>query len=187
MIVQKHLKASKTLRLLALCMLCTIFVIGCKKYQDPPPTVTDKLTTPYCNIPTAVNYNWGFPGIATNSVCIYPAQLFVGTYTFYDSVLNANAEFEIFDTTIVTINKLTDSTLSIAGLCPSNTFSAKATKNFRFYLDSTNVFGQVFCTNADTINGSGIKQLFSDTNFKFSYNLINNAVVKEHKGTFVKQ
>jgi hypothetical protein len=182
----KPFKASTTLRFLAVCFLCTIVVFGCKKYADPPPTVTDKLTTPYCNIPAAVNYNWGFPGIVTNTVCIYPSELFEGTYTFYDSVLNANAEFEPFDTSIVTISKVTDSTLTIAGLCPSS-FSAKATKNFRFTLDSTTAFGQVHCNNNDTINGGGIKQLFSDTNFKFTYNLINNAVVKEHKGTFIKQ
>jgi hypothetical protein len=189
MINNKFLKPFTALRLVTFIMLYTIIIIGCVKYKDPTPITTDKLTTPYCNILTAVNYNWGFPGVPNNSICTYPADLFLGTYIFYDSVLNAVAEYVPFDSNIIEISKVSDSTILIKGLCGSNssTFSAKATKNYRFSLDSNTTLGQVFCSNNDTINGFGMKNFYNDSNFKFSYNLINNAIITEHKGTFKKQ
>jgi hypothetical protein len=173
---------------LLLMMVFFAILIGCKPYKDPTPIKTDLLTTPYCNDPKAVNYNWGFPGKPDNSICFFPADLFVGNYKFYDSIYdNTAGVYLAFDSTNVSIAKSTDSTISVTGLCGSSVFTAKATKNARFTLDSTTSLGQLFCSNADTISGGATKWNFNDTFFKFQYDLINNSTKKEHNGIFIKQ
>jgi hypothetical protein len=187
------LKSKKNISstLVAIGFIITIILLiapSCKRYKDPTPITTDKLTQHFCNNPKAVNYNWGFPGIADSTLCFFPADLFIGNYTYYDSLLDdANGIYLPFDTMDVTIAKINDSSIQLIGLCLATPFSAKATKNYRFTIDSTTAFGQVFCSNADTMNGTGIKVQFNDTNFVYNYQLVNNGKTTMHKGWLIKK
>jgi hypothetical protein len=174
--------------LFALTMVLAIVFWGCKKYTDPSPNPINNFTSHYCNNPKAVNYNWGFPGIEDNSICIFPADLFAGNYTYYDSILDVVNQIYIpYDTMDITINKLTDSTMTIVGQCAATQLTARATKNYRFSLDSTSDKGQTYCTINDTISGAGIKQQFNDTIFKYNYTISNNDIIQEHKGYLFKK
>jgi hypothetical protein len=123
-----------------------------------------------------------------NSICIFPADLFAGNYTYYDSILDVVNQIYIpYDTMDITINKLTDSTMTIVGQCAATQLTARATKNYRFSLDSTSDKGQTYCTINDTISGAGIKQQFNDTIFKYNYTISNNDIIQEHKGYLFKK
>jgi hypothetical protein len=173
--------------LLLFCFFA-VFFSSCKPYKDPAPIITNVLTTHYCNNPKAVNYNWGFPGVADDAICFFPADLFVGQYTYYDSILDVGSSLYLpFDTVDITIAKLTDSTIHILGQCVTVPLSAKASKNYRFALDSTTYLGQVFCGGGDTINGAGTKIQFNDTNFVYQYQLIKNGNLLNHKGWMIKK
>jgi hypothetical protein len=180
MINIKHITIASILGLI-------ITFFACKKYKDPVNPPLNNLTSKYCNNPKAINYNWGFPGSPDNSICIYPADLYAGSYIFYDSLLDASGLYLPFDTIAVTITKLNDSSISINGLCGTTNFTATALKNNRFNLDTTAQIGQIYCSGADTINGFATKWLWNDSNFKFTYLLINGVNIKEHKGYFIKQ
>ncbi len=186
----KQLFSSKTSGLLPLAvaiLLATTLFVACKKYKDPtPPKIT--FTSEYCNIPAAVNYNWDFPGNVNNNICIYPADAFAGNYRFFDSVLdNASGAYFFIDSNNFTINKVTDSTLVLLHCNNTKAISARATKNIRFYTDSTSEKGQVFCTSTDTMNGSGRKQNLNDSLISYSYNVWKGAVLEQHKGLLVKK
>jgi hypothetical protein len=171
-----------------LLLLMPFFTQNCAKYKDPAPIKIDTFTSHYCNNNKAVNYNWGFPGIADNSICVFPSDIFKGTYTFYDSLQDANGIFLPTNNYDLNITKITDSTLFIEGLCANGLqLKAHATKNFRFTLDSTVAQGQLFCANIDTINGFAILQNYGDTSFVFSYNLYTPTGQQLHKGTVVKK
>jgi hypothetical protein len=183
-ITERHLPV------ISLCSLITILSVlfwGCKKYQDPPPQNLG-LTNPYCNNPKAVNYNWGFPGVPVDSVCIFPVDELKGIFTYYDSILDASGVYLPFDTTNIIINKITDSTINIDGLCStSQPLSAKVTRNLRFYTDSTNSLGTIFCNPTDTINGRGTKARIGDTIIGFNYNIFNTSGSVIHKGILIRK
>ena len=67
-------------------MLCLSSFLACTKWADTQKPSDPRLTQKYCNDPFAVNYNWGFPGLPDNSTCIFPSDLYVGTYLFHDSI-----------------------------------------------------------------------------------------------------
>jgi hypothetical protein len=165
---------------------CTMALTGCKR-ADPAP-IDLGLTNPYCNNPTAVNYNWGFPGKPDNSICIFPAQIFVGTYLFKDSVLDNLGIYLPFDSSILTITKTNDSLVKINGQCKNSLqLNAKVNKNYRLILDSIQYNGQVFCNNTDTINGYIQKLNPFDSILTYNYNVINATTTIIHKGTLIKQ
>src|ERR1043165_5567011 len=83
------------------------FAFSCKKWQDPAPKEDPRLTRHYCNDPSAVNYNWDFPGKPDNSVCFYPADLFAGTYMFYDTVSASQSDLYLSaDSLVLNISKI---------------------------------------------------------------------------------
>jgi len=65
---------------------CLSSILGCTKWTDTQNASDPRLTQKYCNDPFAVNYNWGFPGIPDNSTCVFPSDVYVGTYVFHDSI-----------------------------------------------------------------------------------------------------
>jgi hypothetical protein len=169
-----------------LCIMCIYAISSCTK-PDPAPQDLG-LTNPYCNVPTAVNYNWGFPGKPDNSTCIYPAQIFAGTYIFKDSILDNLGIYLPYDSSIISIVKIDDTTVKINGQCTSSLqLSAKVNKNYRLILDSVQYNGQVFCNNTDTINGYIQKLNPFDSILTYNYNIINSSTIIIHKGTLIKQ
>jgi hypothetical protein len=135
--------------------------LSCKKYKDSKPVTDPRLNKHYCNDPNAVNFNWDFPGIPDNSVCFYPTDVFQGVYEFHDSVfLKTSGLYIHADTVVITIHKLSNTKFSMLGFCPSGDsliFTAGA--SFTGTADTTvgdtlTNRGQLFCSVADTINGS---------------------------------
>jgi hypothetical protein len=173
---------------LRLSLLSILFLVSCKKYKDPAPFTDDRIKNKYCNDPSAINYNWDFPGIPDNTVCIYPADIFKGNYFYRDSILNLEGGVLKTDSFPITITQLDSTHLTIAGFCGSNSHSAKATRFFSFVLDSLVGYGQVFCNNKDTISGGGSKFSLSDTStIQFDYILQTDTGVVIHQGTATKQ
>jgi hypothetical protein len=149
------------LSILLLALLTTGVVVSCKKWQDPAPTDDSRLTNPYCNDPSAVNYNWGFPGKPDNSVCYYPSDLFAGTYSFKDTSYQAATDLYLSaDSFIIYISKISQTKISIDGMCPSGqklilTAGATYTATVDTTVgDSTTLYpGQYFCSEKDTVVG----------------------------------
>lgn len=144
--------------------------IACEKYKDPAPPDLG-LTRKYCNDPIAANYNDSFPGIPDNSVCIYPTELFEGTWLFRDSVYLPDMTFvraQNYTLTFTAQNQATDTfrnKLTLNGFCSGNTL--KLTAN-RFGLAMTDTLiqytegGQLFCNPTDTISGM-YRVIFEET------------------------
>ena len=172
------------IRILALLLLLTA---ACKKYEDPDPFTDDRIKNKYCNIPSAINYNWDFPGIADNTTCIFPAQIYKGNYLFHDTVVNALGEYISKDSFLVSFLQIDSTRLTISGFCGYNLHYAKATRFFKFTLDSLIGNGQVFCNNKDTIAGGGSKIGIHDTStIQIVYQLQTDTGIVFHKGTAFK-
>jgi hypothetical protein len=172
------------LRILALLLLC---LGACKKYKDPDPFTDSRIKNKYCNIPTAINYNWDFPGIEDNSTCIFPAQIYKGNYLFHDTITTELGEFVSKDSFMVSFLQIDSTRLTVSGFCGLNLHYAKATRFFKFTLDSLIGNGQLFCNNKDTIVGGGSKIGLQDTStIQIVYQLQTDTGVVFHKGTAVK-
>lgn len=135
---------------------------ACKKYKDPDP-VDLGLTRKYCNDPIAANYNVGFPGVPDNSVCVYPTELFEGSWLFKDSVYLPDMTFvraQDYTLTFTARDPAQDSLrnrMFLSGFC-SNGNRLELTAN-RFGLAMTDTLiqytegGQLFCNTTDTVSG----------------------------------
>ncbi|XZF12475.1 hypothetical protein ACTHGU_11840 [Chitinophagaceae bacterium MMS25-I14] len=178
-------------------ILITLVVAGffsCKKYKDTPGIRPPQLDSQkYCNDPTAVNYNWGFPGVPDNSVCFYPTQLFSGTYSFKDSVYTPDERLARIDSFVLQLNALTHSQFSVSGFCTSGgalNFTASryysATVDTTVADSSTGVYGQIFCSIADTVNGTFTKSHTNDSIFTVSLTVISDTGTTTHRGTAYK-
>ncbi len=164
--------------------MCSLLVFGCKKYTDPQPFTDSRINNPYCNVPSALNYNWGFPGIADNSLCIYPSTFFSGTYFYRDTIYDATGNVMGQDSFQVTITAIDTTAVHITGFCGTNIIKAKANRYYKLVYDSTFVVGQHLCSNDDTLIGGGSKKDFLDTmTVKFNYQINNTSGVSFHAGT----
>lgn len=169
-----------------LTLFILLFVAACKPYKDPDPITDPRLTNPYCNDPSAVNYNWDFPGVPDNSVCFYPSDVFAGQYIWRDTVLDNNLLPISFDSTLVTITKTDTTRLAITGKC--NTLNLTATRFLSITIDSVIGNGQQFCRMGDTIVGNGIKSSVADTtSFTINYVIYSDTGNSTHKAYFLKQ
>lgn len=167
--------------------LLLVLMGSCKKYQDPAPFTDPRLTNPYCNDPAALNYNWGFPGVPDNAICIYPSTIFSGNYTYYDSTYNEAGEVTGSDSFLLTITAVDTSKVTIVGFCGTNTLQAKADKYYKLRIDSTFSQGQHLCSTSDTITGSGSKKNISDSTIKLSFQLNESTGITHHAGLAIKQ
>ncbi len=174
--------------------ISTAVLFSCAKWKDPAPQDLG-LTNPYCNDPAAVNYNWGFPGRADNSVCFYPNSLFIGTYMFYDSVYR-DTLFVGADSTIITLSSIdpdpTHSKLNLTGICGLN-IKLTALPGYQATVDtligdtSTITQGQHYCGVHDTLNGIiSRSRLDSPTVLRMSFLVMTDSVIATHNGTAKK-
>jgi len=171
--------------------ISTVVLFSCAKWKDPEPKDLG-LTNPYCNDPAAVNYNWGFPGRADNSVCFYPNSLFVGTYMYYDSVYR-DTLFIGADSTIITLSPRdpdpTHSKLNLAGIC-GLTIWLTALPGYQATVDTlvgdttTMTQGQLYCGAHDTLNGIVSRsRLDSPTLLRMNFIVVTDSVLTTHNGT----
>ncbi len=146
-----------------LSLTCLLgFTVSCKKWVDPAPVADPRINTPYCNDPSAVNYNWGYPGKPDNSVCFYPSDLFAGTYVYKDTTYKTQTDLYLAaDSMNIIISKISSTQITVSGLCPSGqqliltagaTYQASVDTTVG---DSLTLYpGQFFCRNQDTVTGT---------------------------------
>jgi hypothetical protein len=172
---------------LALILFFGLALGACKKYKDPEPFTDPRIKNKYCNDPSAINYNWDFPGVADNSTCIYPAEIFAGQYFYRDSLFNATGEVVKTDSFPLSIQALDSVNLTISGFCASGFFTAKASRFFQFTIDSLLGNGQEYCGFDDTLSGKGVKSGIADTTLiKFTYQIQTDTGLIQHAGTATK-
>ena len=139
-------------------------LVACKKYKDPDGKDLG-LTNKYCNDPLAANFNQGFPGTPDNSVCVYPADTFVGNWMLLDSVflpdLTTFVAVHNYNLVFAQQSLATDSfrnKLSVSGFCSNgNKLNLTANKYNLALTDSLidqTLGQQFFCQNTDTVSGS---------------------------------
>ncbi len=162
---------------------------SCKKYEDPKPFEDDRINQrKYCNDPSAVNFNWGFPGIPDNTTCIYPSDLYKGQYMFYDSTMDLSGIKFFADSFLIDVIALDSNRMQFAGFCPSKLISVKSNRFLRFTVDTLVGTGQSFCNPTDTISGFGQKQLLGDsTRFTFEYEVFTPSGYEKHAGVAIKK
>lgn len=176
-------------------LLITGIIYSCSKKAEPFDTPNEEqFSSRYCNDPEAINFNIGFPGVADNSICIYPTEVFDGPYSLKDSILNGEFELDTVLDYTVYFQRISNTELTFNGFCPGGdkvTMTAdryyKASVDSTFLVDSTQLPGQVFCRTTDTISGT-IKKDAADSN-KIRINLIiySDTGINYHIGTGVKK
>jgi hypothetical protein len=175
--------------LLTCSVLALLAYTACRKASDPAPKDDPRLTRPYCNDPEAVNYNWDFPGKPDSTVCIYPSDLFAGSWQYSDSIVSADGT-EVFDSAKYQL-QLTASgrmQLSMKGLCGNNqSINITASRNKLFVIDTVVALGQYLCINTDTIAGGGSMYFNESNRFTFTWVLNSDTGISYHHGTAVKQ
>lgn len=170
-----------------LLLFALLIMTACKRYKDPAPFTDPRIVNHYCNIPSAINYNWDFPGVPDDSVCIFPAQIYNGNYFYRDSLFNSTGLLLSQDSFPLTFTQLDSTRLTITGFCPGNTIHATATRFFKFTIDSVAKNGQVLCSN-DTISGKGSKiDIYDTTQIKLIYEVATDSGIIYHAGTATKQ
>lgn len=175
--------------------LLLAFLGACDKWEDPAPGDHPELNKPYCNDPEAVNYNWGFPGKPDNSVCIYPSDVFKGTYSFRDSVYRPDGSFDSLGSLItytLQIHALTRQKIAITGWCssPADSIRLTADRFFRATVDTLGGLaqGQTMCRIQDTLTtGSLTRAISNDTFVTVDFTVVSDTGVRFHRGTAVKQ
>jgi hypothetical protein len=183
---------SKTKWVFVLALPVMIFY-ACKKYKDPAiATLDPRLTNHYCNDPDAINYNWNFPGIEDSTICIYPVDSFVGTWTFHDTIYLESGDTEsvqikqlVFSATEDTLK----SHLAVNGWCGGNVpFYVTASKYNRADVDTIpgGPFGQFLCAQTDTLNGYINKNTGDRNTMKIDFTINSAEGIKYHRGTAVR-
>ncbi len=169
-------------------LLPLLFLLACKGYKDPAPFTDPRIVNPYCNNPSAINYNWNFPGIPNDSVCIFPADIFGGTYFYHDSIFNATGLLLNEDSFYITLHQIDTTHLTIEGFCTGKVFTARANRFGAFTLDSIQGSGQFLCNGIDTLMGGGSKFDIWDTlSLHLQYQVHSDTAVVYHAGTAIKQ
>jgi len=169
-------------------LILLLFAASCKPYQDPEPISDDRINNPYCNDPSAINYNWGFPGLPDNSLCVYPTDVFTGNYTYFDTAYDAALNVLATNSYNLQISNVDTTRLLINGFCSGITIKATANRFLDFVIDSIHGNGQVFCDPLDTIIGGGQKSDFYDSLYiLFNYQIESDTGLATHKGRAVKQ
>lgn len=178
---------------LSLGFIC--FFAACRKYVDPPPAdQDDRLTNKYCNDSKAVNFNWGFPGIPDNTVCIYPIDSFLGTWLLTDTTLLPNGNIAAIEEKTLVFTSTEDSVkayLAVTGWCNSNIALNLVANKYNLAVVDTvpgGEWGQYLCGNlTDTITGQFNKKTGQSNTMRLSVNISKPSGIEQHVGTAVKQ
>lgn len=165
-----------------------LLTAACKPYKDPDPITDPRLeNSSYCNDPAAINYNWGFPGIPDNNLCIFPSDLFEGNYKWYDTIRDETGAVLGFDSVFATVSQIDTTRININGRCGYD-LKLTADKFLNIAIDSVQGNGQQFCQLSDTIIGAGSKSGFSDTtSFTLNYIIVSDTGTSIHESIFIKQ
>lgn len=170
-------------------------LIGCTKADSSKSDARLNNST-YCNEPEAINYNLGFPGVPDNTKCVFPTQVFKGSYLLYDSVLDADSKFKRIDTLNLTLTAVNNVKLNLTGFC-SGTLTLTANRYYKSVVDSlpivngsitTMLSGQYLCGNMkDTISGFITKNQIDSTKITIDFTVASDSGIIFHKGTGTKK
>ncbi len=172
-----------------MCLVLGLALLApsCKKYQDTPGQYDPRLSRPYCNDPTAVNYNFDFPGTADNSVCIYPSDLFVGDYSFEDSVFS-DGQFVEAVPLLLRVSAKDQNKFLVTGFCAnSGSISFTANRALFAYADTLVGSGQILCRLQDTVSGTITRTLADSVRLHIFLNVVSDTGVTTHQGTAYRQ
>ena len=178
-----------------LVLLAALLVYSCKKWEDPAPVDDPRISNPYCNDPEAVNYNWGFPGKPDNSVCVYPADLFQGNYKVHDTIYKADEDlFLRADSMEVQLIKLSNTKLSVIGLCPGGSvIRITAGSRYGAWVDTTAGDtltlhpGHIFCRQQDTVTGTMTRDRVDSSLMFMNLNVWSDTGATIHRARAVKK
>lgn len=168
-----------------MALACCAMFSACEKWEDKPAQDLG-LTNKYCNIAEAINYNIGFPGVSDSTTCIFPADPFVGSYSFQDSIYtNADTVVTSADFIITAKNR---SHFSIYNFCSNaNQLSFTADRYYRAASDSLIGAGlQLMCRTEDTLSGSIIFNV-KDKSLSVEFKVVSDTGTSIHKGTAYKK
>ncbi len=185
--MQQHLLRITSL-LALLCMLCGGFwFASCKKYEDKPGQYDPRLSSKYCNDPAAVNYNYGFPGTADNSVCFYPADVYQGRYQFVDSVYSNNVLVAEVPLVLQAI-KQDETKFTLSGFCgSSSSLHFTANRALFAYADTVAGTGQILCRQQDTLSGTLTQTLSDSLRLHIYFTVASDTGSTTHQGTAYRQ
>lgn len=163
-------------------MLCS----ACKKWQDKPAPNLG-LTNRYCNIPEAINYNQGFPGIEDNSICVFAAQPFVGNYAFKDTIYTeTDTLYPSSNSFNITSNDRYKFVLN--DFC-SNTNQLFFRANRYYHAEADTIIGsgtQLMCRSVDTLSGF-LDYRTSDSSLYIEFKVVSDTGTSTHKGRAYKK
>ncbi|MBW7912689.1 MAG: hypothetical protein H3C54_03075 [Taibaiella sp.] len=182
-----YTKSLISLALLALFYACT--------KQEPFDTASqEKFAGRYCNDPIAINYNHGFPGTADNSICIYPTDVFQGSFVLKDSVYDADFNLDTVLDYMVKFNTISLTNTRLSGFCINgDTVRLTADRYYRAAVDSTMlpdssmIEGHVFCRGVDTIKGNILKIEGDTPKIRINFIIASDTGINYHIGTGIKQ
>ena len=164
-----------------------LILASCEKYKDVPGDPNNPLLQrPYCNDPAGVNYNWDFPGKPDNATCIYPADVFVGNYTYTDSIYDASQSFIRAQVLNLNVSSSGQEKIAISGFCPGSSISLTASRRLRADADTVVGFGQLLCRPTDTVTGA-ISRPDITGSVLFDFTVISDTGLNYHRGSAVKQ
>lgn len=161
---------------------------SCQKYKDTPGKTDPRLSRHYCNDPTAVNFNRDFPGIADNSVCVYPADVFAGNYAFVDSIFDGSQQLLRQIPMSLRFTAIDHSRFYITGFCPAGGQQNFTTsRSLLASADTTVGSGQILCRQTDTLSGNVFQTLGDTTKVQFSLVVVTDTGISYHQGTAYRQ
>ncbi|MBS1644191.1 MAG: hypothetical protein JST36_04065 [Bacteroidetes bacterium] len=169
-------------------LLCCLSLAACQKYSDTPGKSDPRLNGHYCNDPDAVNFNKGFPGIADNSVCIYPADVFAGNYSFVDSVYDGSQKLIKEQPLNLSFSALDHTHFTMSGFCAAGMpINFTTNRTLLASADSVVSSGQLLCRPTDTLSGTIFQALGDSTRIRFSLVVLSDTGVSYHQGTAFRQ
>lgn len=165
-------------------LFLSLLIFSCQKWEDKPAQDLG-LTNKYCNDPVAVNYNHGFPGVPDNSVCVYPAQVFEGTYGFRDSIFFPDNSFRLGDSIVFTVTSVNKQKLAFNGFCDANQLFFLADRYYKAISDTVIGKSQLMCRSVDTLSGNLTKNIL-DSTISINFTVVSDTDITYHRGTAYK-
>jgi hypothetical protein len=176
-----------------IAVILLIAIVSCNKYKDPPRKDRDeRLDNPYCNDPIAINYNWGFPGVPNNDVCIYPTDPFEGSWIFTDTIYFSDSAIASIETYSLNFSPVHEDSLkskiAVYGWCSNEPFFIIADKFLKATTDTTDggLNMQIICNPPDSIYGSFAKYDEDSLAMRINLTVNNQNGIRVHSGTAVK-
>lgn len=165
---------------------------SCSKPDKNGGDISGQLTNKYCNLPSAVNYNWGFPGIEDNSTCFFARDYFIGNWNFVDTVLLEDSTFieaKVYNFQFEAQDGDTSHTkMNMKGWCGSSNILLAVNRYYIANSDTTNnVEGwQIVCNGTDSVKVDLSRNMIDTNKVDIHIRQFRNDTLFHHRGQAVK-